>query len=210
MKRILLIGNGGHAKSVVDAIERVGEYEIVGFIAEKNDIEFEYRGYRIVGTDAELETFYRQGILHACICIGYLGKGRNRDNLYYKLKEIGYKLPIIIDPSAVVACDVKLGEGSFVGKNVVINAGTVIGRMTIINTAAIVEHDCIIGDFTHIAVNATLCGSVSIGCHCLIGAGATIIQELEIEENVVIGANSTVLANVKGNKTVYNIYVADK
>lgn len=31
MEKIILIGAGGHAKSVVDSIEQAAEYEIVGF-----------------------------------------------------------------------------------------------------------------------------------------------------------------------------------
>lgn len=206
MKKILLIGNGGHAKSVIDSIEDMGLYEIVGFIAENTDICYEYRGYGVVGTDDDLNLFYQNGIRYAFICIGYMGKGRIRDAIYNKLKKIGYILPKIIDPSAIIARDAKICEGAYVGKGAVVNAGATVGKMTIINTGAVIEHDCVIGDFSHIAVNATLCGAVSVGAHCLIGANATIIQNITIGENAVIGANSTILREVQGNQTIVGIF----
>lgn len=205
MERIILIGNGGHAKSIVDSIEGMGKYEIAGFIAEKQDDNFEYRGYKIVGIDDDLESLYQSGIKCAAVGVGYMGKGNTRDNIYNKLKEIGYVLPAIIDATAVLAKDVNIEEGTYVGKNAVINAGAVVGKMAIINTAAIVEHDCVIGDFSHVAVNTTLCGAVLVGAHSFIGANATIIQEIEIGDNAVIGANSTILRKVYGNQTIYGI-----
>ena len=93
MEQILLIGNGGHAKSVIDSIETQGVYEIVGFVAEKLDSDFEYRGYKVVGTDADLNSLYQKGIKCAFVCIGYMGKGNVRDNIYHNLKKIGFTLP---------------------------------------------------------------------------------------------------------------------
>ena len=206
MKKIILIGNGGHAKSVADTIEAMGKYEIVGFVAKEADDTFEYRGYKIIGVDADLESIYQQGIQCACVCIGYLGKGTARDTIYNNLKNIGYELPVIVDETAVIAADAIIGEGTFVGKKVVINASVKIGKMCIINTAAVVEHECAVDDFTHVSVNATLCGGASVGDHCLIGAGATVIQEVTVGNDSIVGANSTVLRDVACGQTIYGVY----
>lgn len=192
MEKIVLIGCGGHAKSVIDSIEAQGVYEIVGFVAETLDDNFEYRGYKIVGTDADLVALYDRGIRNAFVCIGYMGKGSVRQELYNTLKNIGYVLPVIIDPSAILAKDVSVGEGTFVGKRVVVNSNADVGKMIILNTGAVVEHDCVIEDYTHVAVNSTICGNVRIGEGCLIGAGATVIQGLVIGSQVTIGAGSVI------------------
>ena len=90
MEKIVLIGNGGHAKSIVDSIESANLYEIVGFIAADTDDTFEYRGYGIIGTDDDLQKIYESGIRSAFICIGYMGNGSVREQLYEKVVEMGF------------------------------------------------------------------------------------------------------------------------
>lgn len=205
MEKIILLGCGGHAKSVVDTIEACQQYEIAGFIDVKKESLYSYRNYKVIGDDNSLEEIYKTGIRNAIICIGYVGKECRREFIYKKLKEIGFYLPIIVDPTAIVASDVKLQEGIYVGKRAVINSNAVIEKMSIINTGAVIEHDCKIKEFSHIAVCATLCGQVEVGKKCFIGANATIIQSLKIGDQVIVGAGSTVLSNVDKNRTVVGI-----
>lgn len=199
MKKIILLGCGGHAKSVVDAIESQGEYKIVGFLDFK---DFFYRGYRVLGDDEIAKKIFEKGVRYAFICVGYMGKGSVRESLYAYLKDIGFQIAIVTDSSAIIASDAHLGEGTFVGKNAVINANAKIGKMAIINTGAIVEHDCSIGAFSHISVGAVLCGNVAVGERCLIGAGTTVIQGLGIADNVIVGAGAVVSKNLDA-KGVY-------
>lgn len=203
MDKLLVLGFGGHAKSVVDAIESMHSYKIAGFISKKEDFGKEYRGYHVIGCDEDLASFYQSGITNAVIAIGYLGHSSLRDKLCETLQNIGYTLPPIVDASAIVASDVTVCEGVFVGKGAVINSAAVLHPHCIINTRAIVEHDCIIGAFSHIAVNATLCGQVSISDHVFIGANATILQEKHIASNCIIGANALIYKNIPANTKVY-------
>ena len=201
MEDIVIIGYGGHAKSVADSIRRQGLYNIVGYTdIEDADCQYEY-----LGQDEELDSIYNKGTHNAVIGIGYMGNSSVRDNIFEKATKIGYRWPIIVDPSSVISEDAEIGEGTFIGKNAVVNAGSVIGNNCIINTGAIVEHDNCIGDYSHIAVGTTLCGNVTIGSHVLIGAGATVIQGVIIGDNCIVGANSTVLNNLIGNNTYCGI-----
>ena len=120
MKDIVLVGFGGHAKSVINAIERGGQYHIAGFTEMK--MCGEYHGYVCLGTDERLDEIFRDGVKNAFVCIGYMGTGHIRDSLYSRLKNIGFSLPVISDPSAVISENATIGEGTFVGKNAVINA----------------------------------------------------------------------------------------
>lgn len=203
MDDIILLGIGGHAHSVVDSIERVGKYRIVGFLDVKEHQDREYRGYRVIGTDDKLESYYYQGVKNAFVTVGYLGEGNTREKLYKELKRIGYTIPNIIDETATIASDARLGEGNYVGKRTVINANAEIGTMCIINTGAIVEHDCCIGNMTHIAVGAVLCGQVTIGDRTLIGAGAVVRQKICIGTHVIIGAGMTITKDIKNNIRKY-------
>lgn len=206
MEKIVLIGSGGHAKSVLDSIVTGGCWEAVGFISERFDNSFQYRNLKIIGTDDDLQKIFETQTHYAFISIGYMGNSAVREKLFNKLKDIGYNLPIIIDPSAIIAADVLIGEGTYIGKGAIINANVKIGKMAIINSGAIVEHDCIIGDYTHIAVNASCCGGVIIGNNSFIGAGTTLLQSIKISNRVIVGAGSTILAGVAPNQTVYGVY----
>lgn len=200
MEDIILVGFGGHARSIVDCIERGRKYRIAGF----TDIGLvkEYRGYPCLGGDDVLAQYFEQGVRNAFIAVGYLGEGAVRDRLYKTLKEIGYRLPVITDDSAVIAADATLGEGTFVGKCAVVNAAASVGRMCIVNTGAIVEHEDRIGDFTHISVGTVLCGNVTVGDHCFVGANATVIQGITVGNCCVVGAGSLVHRDVPKNSRV--------
>lgn len=196
MEKILLLGSGGHAKSVVDAIEQSGKYEIAGFLEVAEKQCFTYKNYHVIGTDDDMHMFYQQGIHYAFVTVGYMGDNTIRESLYKKLKEAQFCLPVIKDSSAVVASDAKLGAGVFIGKHAIINADVKVGTMCIINSAAVVEHDCQIGDYSHIAVGAVLCGAVSIKERVLIGANATLTQGVTIQEQAIIGAGSVVICDI--------------
>ena len=193
MEKIVLVGGGGHALSVADSIIQKGEYDIVGYTDLKQNEGFVCR---YLGNDDILQKCYNEGVENAVICLGYLGTGRIRDELYKKLKDIGFELPSIIDKTAVVARDCNIGDGTYVGKKAVINASSIVGDMAIINTGAIIEHSCRIGDYSHVAVGCVLCGEANVGKHTLIGAGSNVLQGIRIGDDCIIGMGSNVLSDI--------------
>lgn len=202
MDRIILLGSGGHAKSVVDAIEQSGKYEIAGFLERPEKQDFTYKGYQVIGEDDDMEKYLAQGVQYAFIAMGYMGNPTPREKLYRRLKGVGYQIPVIVDPTAVIAGDAVIEEGTFVGKQVVVNASAQVGKVCIINTGAIIEHECNVGPYTHVAVNAVLCGGVTVGRESLIGAGATIIQNVHVGDQAIVGAGSVVIRNVADREKV--------
>lgn len=205
MKEIILVGFGGHAKSIIDSIEKTGEYKIIGY----TDLEAgkKYRGYQYLGNDDVLQQYFDKGIKYAFVSVGYMGKGDSRHRLYRKIKEIGYIIPTVIDISAQIAENVKIGEGCFVGKGSIINSDAVIRKMCIINSGAIVEHDCKIDEFSHISVGTVLCGNVNVGHSTFIGANATVIQGRSIGNNCIVGAGTVVRSDLEDNDMLNNNYM---
>ncbi|WP_250278538.1 acetyltransferase [[Clostridium] colinum] len=203
MENILLIGFGGHCKSVIDSIENNKEYKIYGILDKKEKLGQVYKGYKVLGTDDDLINFYNKGIRNVFICIGYMGDSNVRNILYKKVKEIGYKIPNIIDNSAILSNNIKLGEGIFIGKRAVIGADCKICNMAIINTGAIIEHESIVGEFSHVSIGTILCGNIKVDDNVFIGAGTTIKQQLTIGRNSIIGASSLVIGNVIENSKLY-------
>ncbi len=202
MEKIILLGMGGHSHSVIDSIENEGKYQIVGLVDNEPYIDVQYKSYSVIGSDENLFEIFEAGVQNAFICIGFLQNGNLRNRLYKKLKQIGYNLPNVIDKTAILASNVLLGEGNYIGKKVVINANSKIGNMCIINTGAIIEHDCLIDDFSHISVGTILCGNVSVGCESFVGSNATIIQGKVVGKNATVGAGAVVISNVEECSTV--------
>ncbi len=188
MEDIVLVGFGGHAKSVADTIERTGKFKIAGY----TDSVKKESNYCYLGDDAVLYQIFEKGVKNAAIALGYMGKGSTRGEIYNLLKQIGFNIPTIVDPSAVVSDSVVLGEGTFVGKRAIVNSETKIGKGCIINTGAIVEHECIVGDFSHVSVGSVLCGQVQVGTYAFVGANAVVIQNRKIGERQIVPAGSTV------------------
>ncbi|MBE6087268.1 MAG: acetyltransferase [Clostridium beijerinckii] len=204
MEPIILIGGGGHCKSVIDTIISSNLYEIIGVIdiEEKigqnilNDIE-------IIDCDENLYKYKLKNIKKAFVTIGSVGNPKIRIELYEKARTIGFEFPSIVDKTAIISQDAYIGEGTFIGKGVIVNAGATINDNCIINTGSIIEHDCYIDKFSHISPNATLCGGVKIGRNTHIGANSTIIQYRNIGGNVIIGAGSVVTKDIEDNVTAY-------
>ncbi len=191
MKNILIIGGGGHCKSVIDVIELTGEYKIYGIIDISEKVGQKVLGYEIIGTEEDLEK-YRNDVELAFIAIGFINSVELRVRIYNKLKQLNFKLPVIISPLAYVSKHSFIEEGTIVMHYAVINAGAKIGKNCIINTKALIEHDVIIGDFCHISTGAIINGGVIVGKYSFVGSNATTKQYIKIMENSFIKAGTVV------------------
>lgn len=203
MKKIILVGSGGHAISVMDTIQSGGEYVIDGLIDLPDNIGKNVMGYKVIGTDSCLEDILTKGTKYAAVTVGSVGDTLLRQKLFKRLKEIGFKIPNIIDPSAVVSPNIELGEGIFIGKRAVINANCRIGDMATINSGSIIEHGCDIGQFVHVSPGAVVCGDALVHRDAHIGAGTIVIQGLTIGRGAVIGAGSIVTRDIAHDTIAY-------
>ncbi|QUI25846.1 acetyltransferase [Vallitalea pronyensis] len=201
--RILLIGGGGHCKSVLDSLITSFNFTDIAIIDTKENLGKEILNRKIIGTDDDLEKLFNYGYKNAFITVGSIGDTRLRRKLFEMLKKIGFNIPSIIDSSAIVSENAKLDRGIFIGKNAVINIGSVIGEGAIINTGTIIEHDCIVGEFAHIAPGTVLCGDVVIEENVHIGARAVIKQQIRIGNDSIIGMGSVVLNDIPPNSIAY-------
>lgn len=196
-KKLLLIGGGGHCKSVLDSIPQANDYSEIGIIDKKENIGKLLLGVPIIGCDDDLLKLYQAGYDYAFVTVGSIGDPKLRIKLFEILEKIGFQIPNIIDATATVSDHANLEEGIFVGKHAVINAGAAIKKGAIINTAAIIEHDCLIEENSHIAPGAVLCGEVQVGVNTHIGARSVIKQQVKIGSNTIIGMGSVVLKDIE-------------
>lgn len=208
MDKIVLIGAGGHCKVIIDIINSVGKYDIIGITDYNKDINNIY-DIPVIGNDDILGNLYSEGIHNAFICIGALGDIKIRNKIYENLKSIGYNLPVLIHNKAIVSPFSYIDEGTCVMAGSIVNSGASIGKNSIINTGAIIEHDCLIGNNVHISPGAILGGNVTVQDDVHVGLGANIIQGIKIETFSTIGAGSVVINNIGKNSTVVGVPAKD-
>ncbi len=205
-KKLVLIGGGGHCKSVLDAAVRSGCFSEIVITDHSIPAGNTILGCKVAGNDELLPELFAEGFKYAFVTIGSIRSTDKRRAVFLKAKKAGFLFPAIIDPSAAAAASALIAPGVFIGKNAVVNADAVIGDMAIINTGAIVEHDCRIGTFAHISVGAAVCGGAEIERDVFVGANATVIQGVRIGMNSIIGAGSIICRDVPENCTVTGVF----
>lgn len=193
MAKIVVIGGGGHAKIIMSIIKKINNFKIVGYTDHEN--RGNILGINYLGNDEVLRQVKRNYPSSSVVIgIGMLNNpnAQKRKKLFNFVTSLGFKLLPILSPDAVINENVKIGEGTIVMDGVIINSGTVIGDGVILNTNCSIDHDCKIGNFTHVAPGAILAGGVTIGENVLVGAGAIVIEYKTIADNILIGAGSVV------------------
>ena len=191
-KDIIIIGCGGHARSVIEVIESTKIWNIIGLIGLENELNQKILGYEVIGTDKDLKKI-RKTCSNSIIAIGQIKDSRKRFEVSENLKNQGFEVPIICASSSIVSNSASIKSGTLIGHGVIVNANVKIGENCIINTNSVVEHDADIGDFCHISTGALINGGVRIGGHSFIGSGAIIRENIELPTKTILGAGKTVL-----------------
>ena len=201
--KLIIIGAGGHARSVIDIILQNDNYEIIGCI----DNSYGQREFvenmdeiPIIGNDDMLLEIKNRGIKY---CFVALGDNSLRKRIYQSIIQIGFTPINVISKYATLSSRVTLGNGICIMAGAIINVNTIIEDNCIINTNCSIDHDCIIGMNSHIAPGVTLSGYVAVGSNVQIGTGACVIDRISIGENVFIGAGSVVVRNINPGILAY-------
>lgn len=197
---ILLAGGGGHCRSVIDVLESAN-IEIAGIVHGLECAFVPVLGYPALGRDVDLPAL-RLRFSRAVITVGQIKNSSLRQNLFFKLRDLGFELPSVISPSAHVSKHTSIGDGNVVMHMALINAGSSLADNCIINTKSLIEHDCFISSHCHISIGAILCGGVTVGSGSFIGAGAVIRQNVRIGKNVIIGCGANVHSDVSDNAVI--------
>ena len=201
MNKLLLIGAGGHCKSIINTLKKIDCYDEIFIVDIQKQGNF-IMGCQVIGSDEDLPKLFQQGYTEAFVSVGSVGNVEIRLKLTKMLDDIGFKQPNIVDPDAKVAVSVTMGRGNFIGTGAIINAEVNLSDFVIVNTGAIIEHECKIGSFSHIAPGAVLCGNVGIGDCVHIGAGSVVKQGITIGTHSIVGINSTVVKDILSGSVV--------
>ncbi|MFC1510858.1 acetyltransferase [Candidatus Margulisiibacteriota bacterium] len=199
MKKVIILGAGGHGKVVLDIILELG-FEVLGFIDEDKTKHGQIiNGFMDLGGWPVLEK-ERQAILA-------LGIGNNeiRRMAFERAKQMGISVLTAVHPKAIISKSVKVGNGVIIMPGAVVNTGTHIEDGVVVNTGATVDHDCCLGKFCQIWPGAHLAGTVRVGAGSYIGTGASVIQNINIGKNTMVGAGAAVVADLPDRVTAVGV-----
>tara|TARA_B110000003_G_scaffold218640_1_gene218318 strand:+ start:5076 stop:6140 length:1065 start_codon:yes stop_codon:yes gene_type:complete len=183
---IVIIGGGGHAKTCIDILKQNSKYEIIGIVDSKIDPGTDIMGIKVIGDNSILQDLRDDGVSYAVNGVGSVSNPKIRKKVYQLIKDMGFQLPNIIHPSAVIEPSAKYGEGNQFMMGCSVGSDTVINDNCLINSGAIVSHDSMLHSHCHIAPGAILAGSVDIGTSSLIGMGSTIYIGVKVGKETII------------------------
>ena len=187
MQEIILIGGGGHCRSVIDVIELEGKYTIAGIVDKKEFFGEDVLGYKVIGCDDDLPNLFQQ-YKNALVTIGHIKSNALKVKLFNMLKDIGYNLPVIISPLAYVSKHSFIDEGTVVMHQALINSNVKVGKNCIINSKALIEHDVVIENNCHISTASVINGGVLVKENSFFGSNATTKEYIEVNGFIKAGS----------------------
>jgi len=201
-EKIVIYGAGGHGKSVIELVQAVGGYQVVGVVDDGIAAGTRVLDLEVLGTADRLGELRRQGIGLAVNAVGGIGDIRSRVRVFDRLAAAGFTCPKMVHPTAFVEPSAELADGVQVFPHAYVGSQARLGYGVIVNTGAVVSHDCAIEDCVNLAPGALLAGAVRIGEKSLVGMGVTVNLEVTIGRRSRVGNSAVVKSDVPANGIV--------
>jgi len=198
-KNLILLGGGGHCKSVIEVAESAG-YTILGILDRPEEVGKDVLAYKVIGVDDDIPQYVDKA--EFIITVGFIKNPALRIKLYNKVKEAGGKLATVVASTARVSKYATLGEGTVVMHKAFVNAGAQIGNNAILNTFTNIEHDAVIGDQCHISTGTMVNGDCKVGQNVFVGSQSVLANGIEVGDDIIIGAGSVVRKSIN-QKGIY-------
>lgn len=199
-KQLVLIGGGGHCKSVIEAAESAG-YTVRAILDTPENVGKPVLKYTIAGTDADIPGYVSQA--EFIVTVGHIKDPSLRIKLHERIKAAGGRLATVVASTAYVSAYARIGEGTVVMHRAMVNAGARIGCGCIINTFANIEHDAAVGDYCHISTGAMVNGDCEVGNGVFLGSQSVMVNGTSVCDGCVVGAGALVRKSLR-KKGVYS------
>lgn len=205
MENILIIGASGHAKVIVDIIERQNKYRVQGFLDTYKQKGEKLFNYPILGTEDDLNDISEKYDIYGCFIA--IGDNYTRKIMAEKIAALNPRIKFInaIHPTAIIGKKVRLGHGVAIMAGVIVNSDSYIGDFCILNTNSFLEHDGIMHNYSSISSGVRTGGNLTLMECSAICIGAIILENIIIENDTVIGAGSLVNKNIPSLVVAYGV-----
>lgn len=200
MNPLILVGGGGHCKSVIEAAESTG-YNILGVLDLSENVGKRILSATVIGTDDDIPYYVDKASF--VVTVGFITNPQTRIRLFNSIKEVGGHLATVIASTAYVSKYATIGEGTVVLHQAFVNADAQIGKNVILNTATNIEHDTVIGDHCHISTGTMVNGACKIGDRCFIGSQSVLAHCISIGDDIIVSGGSFVRKTIT-EKGIYS------
>lgn len=190
MKRLLIVGAGGHGRSVAEAVLAAVKYQLVGFVDDAAPSLQHVWDLPVFGAAVDLAR-YRA---YADAAIVAVGNNRLREELHQRLYAAGFELATVVHPRAIVSPRAVVGAGSAIMAGAMVGTEAQLGMGVIVNCGAVVDHHCRVEDFGHLGVNAAMAGGAVLGRGAWMQAGSALGYGVKIEAGVVLAPGTALSA----------------
>jgi sugar O-acyltransferase (sialic acid O-acetyltransferase NeuD family) len=201
MSSLIIFGAGGHGKVVAETAKKSGTYSNIAFADDLYPNIKNVNGLPVIANFKDAKLLLKE-FTEAIVAVG---DSNLRFDLVNELLGLGFKLPSIIHPAAVVSESAVIADACVLFASVVIQASTQVGLASIVNTSASIDHDCVIGNAVHIAPGVHIGGDAVIGDYSLIGIGASVLRGTTIGSNTIIGAGAAVINDIDDSSTAVGV-----
>lgn len=193
VKRLLIVGGGGHGKSVAEAAILSGCYEVVGFIDDMLFNDSKKESSPVLGKVEDLKTYS-----HLCDeVIVAIGNNLVRESLVAKIMQMGVPLATIAHPSAIISPSANISSGCAIMAGSIVGTEAELGVGVIVNCGAVVDHHATVADFGHLGVNSCMAGGASLGRAAWIQAGCSLGYGVTVSDRVVLMPGTALSSTAK-------------
>jgi len=208
LKKLVIVGAGGHGKEILWLVQninrRLATYEVIGFCDDHQGLRGQsFEGFPVLGT-VEQYDLENQSAAKPYFMIG-IGDNGIRRSVAIRVDALGWRAATLIDPSAVVAENVDIGEGTYVGVASNVSPSAKIGRHSIVHNQSSVGHDTIMADFSQVAPGGRVLGHVTVGECGYLGSNAVIAPGKKLGKNAVLGACSFAIEDVPDSSVAIGV-----
>lgn len=180
--RLLVVGAGGHGRSVAEAAELSGQFEVVGFLDDSLSSGAIVLNVPVLGNVTSMAN--HRGIFDQVIVA--IGNNMLRERLLQQLTLAGFELATVVHPKAIVSPSAVLGAGSAVMAGAIVGTEAHLGLGIIVNCGAVVDHHATVEDVGHLGVNSSMAGGAVLGHAAWLQAGAALGYGVHVSANTVI------------------------
>jgi sugar O-acyltransferase (sialic acid O-acetyltransferase NeuD family) len=191
MKNLLIVGAGGHGRSLAETVLLSGTFRLAGFVDDAAPELEHVWDWPVLGTTTTLENYRTQ----ADAAIVGIGNNSLREQLLNRLAELGFELPVIAHPGALVSPRAVIGPGSAIMAGAIVGTEAQLGRGVIVNCGAVVDHHCKVEDFGHLGVHAAMAGGSILGRAAWMQAGSALGYGVRVQDGAVLTPGTALQAS---------------
>lgn len=205
-RTFIVVGGGGFGKEVLwtalslNTIDQ--QYDILGYCdddpAKKGQMIYDYS---VLGTPEEVDANIGEKPCFTCS----IGDNEVRAQVVARVLALGWTPVSIIHPSVIIADDVVIGDGSYVGPQAILCPNATIGNHAIVNIGSTIGHDSVLGDFAQVSPGGRVSGASVLKEGALMGSNAVVAQRKSVGRYAILGACSLAMNDIPDTATAVGI-----